>query len=85
MIEELLFYEKNEHVVLGLYVGLYLLGQKKYLEMILGMLDSKLYQVRCATANFLFENADEENLFVIRKALKEAFAREKNRGRQIIN
>jgi len=63
--------EKSDEVKLGYYTALDDLGDEKILPQLLGILQSKDYRVRCATANTLSEfTLNNSNAFTILAELK---------------
>ncbi|QSX23703.1 HEAT repeat domain-containing protein [Priestia megaterium] len=76
LLKEKSFTEKRNLGRLGIYTGLYLLGEKAYLQQIFELLKVKSYKVRCATVNTLVAIADKENLQEIKTILNLALNRE---------
>ncbi|QUI21238.1 HEAT repeat domain-containing protein [Vallitalea pronyensis] len=72
VLEKGLHMEKKDTAIMGFYIGLYWLQQKKYLDSILNMLKNNSYRIRCAAANSLLELADNQNAEKIMLHLREA-------------
>lgn len=68
--------EKRNAARLGFFIGLYLLGEKHFLNSIIGLLKVKSYRVRCATANSLGKLANKDNYQIIRTNLLKALEKE---------
>ena len=52
-----------------IFNALYILGNKEYLKEMIEILDTKIYQNRCAIINCLKEIADKDNFKIIYEAL----------------
>ncbi|MBJ9992380.1 MULTISPECIES: HEAT repeat domain-containing protein [Paenibacillus] len=69
--------ENRNAARLGFYIGLFLLGEKHFLDSILEMLKCKSYRVRSAVANSLVTLVNEENFHKIKDSLEKAYRKEK--------
>jgi HEAT repeat protein len=76
-LEKLLQDEKSSISKLGFYLALYHLGVKKYLHLILKLLNDPSYRVRCAVANSLGILTDKDNINHIKENLLFALKQEK--------
>jgi HEAT repeat protein len=75
-LEQALIREKSNFVRLNLWAALFKMGRKETLPLILKLLKSKSYRVRCAVVNTLTEIADESNRIIIIEHFKQALKRE---------
>ena len=69
LLELNLLCETSTLAKLGFLVGLYLLGEEKYLIQILDLLEDPSYKVRCAVANTVVDLVNEENRNLIKQSL----------------
>lgn len=76
MLEKYLSYETSSLAKRGFFVGLYLLGEKKYLKSILDLLKDPDYRVRCAVANTVVDLINQENEYIVKQSLQSALQNE---------
>ncbi|WP_042355191.1 HEAT repeat domain-containing protein [Bacillus rubiinfantis] len=77
ILEKYLSREKSNLSKLGFFLGLYLLGEKKYLNSILALLENRSYRVRCAVANSVVDLVNQENIKQIKERLLSALKNER--------
>ena len=58
--------ENNEHGLVGIYEGMYILGHEEYLHNLIHLFAMDDYQIQCSVLNTLSEIVNEENKSVIR-------------------
>jgi HEAT repeat protein len=76
ILEKHLKYETSSLSKLGFFVGLYLLGERKYLTLMLALLKDPSYRVRCAVANSVVDLLNQENVNLIKQSLLSALNNE---------
>lgn len=75
-IKQRILKEKNELAKVGLFEGLYLLGDKSYLDKLIGLLASPDYHVRCSVAHILSYIVDSKNKNKIKNTLNKTLSKE---------
>lgn len=75
-LKEKLKQEKRNAARLGYYYGLYLLGEKEYLNNIIKLLKTKSYKVRSSSVNSLVNMVNKENVLLIKNELNKALITE---------
>lgn len=68
-LKKYLFKEKSVFVKINIFKVLYILGERDYLNEIIKLIDTKVYQNRCAIVNCLEEILNEDNFKIIYKVL----------------
>jgi hypothetical protein len=68
--------EKSALAKVGVFEGLYLLGDSERISDIVHLMKNKRYVVRCAAANTLLALADRKNKKIIKETLTDALKNE---------
>lgn len=76
LLTQMLGKEKNTRVRLGYYGALYLLGDEKYLNKIIRLLNSSVFEIRCASSSILDHLASPSNKITIINILNNALEKE---------
>lgn len=66
--------ERSTWVRVAIYTALYQLGEKKYIEDLIALLDNRYYQIRCTVVHSLENIVHAENSDFIQNALRKRFA-----------
>lgn len=70
--------ERSTWVQVSIYTALYQLGEKKYIENLIALLDNRFYQIRCAVVHSLEDIFQEGNTDSIKDALRKRLVIEKS-------